>query len=160
MTPVYTQTPNIAWLMQAIDNMAATVPAYAGIVAPDGLVYLIHLHAPLGRQQTAEQRARYQLPPRQSQTYIPTAQHYLGWTNDLAARWQSHSLGHGSRFLAAAHRENIPFEIVRVWPGGREFERRLKNRKNTPRLCPLCQPVQRSLFELTPAQIASALIPF
>jgi hypothetical protein len=32
----------------------------------------------------------------------------------------------------------INFTVVRTWNGDRRLERRLKNRKNSPRLCPCC----------------------
>jgi hypothetical protein len=28
--------------------------------------------------------------------------------------------------------------VARTWQGDRKFERQLKNRKHTPRLCPVC----------------------
>ena len=31
------------------------------------------------------------------------------------------------------------FVIARTWNGGRDLERRLKNRKNSLRLCPICR---------------------
>lgn len=31
------------------------------------------------------------------------------------------------------------FRVARTWRGDRNFERRLKNRKNAPRLCPICR---------------------
>jgi hypothetical protein len=33
----------------------------------------------------------------------------------------------------------IGFQIVRTWPGSRSFERKLKNRKNARKLCPICR---------------------
>lgn len=41
--------------------------------------------------------------------------------------------------LAAANRRGIAYEIVRIWPGKTElYEHRLKQRKESPRLCPTC----------------------
>jgi hypothetical protein len=34
----------------------------------------------------------------------------------------------------------IGVDLVRTWPGDRSFERRLKRRHNSPRLCPVCRP--------------------
>jgi hypothetical protein len=39
-----------------------------------------------------------------------------------------------------ATQRGIGFEVVRTWPGGRELERRLKDRHDAPRLCPVCNP--------------------
>jgi hypothetical protein len=93
-----------------------------------------------------------------------TCQHYLGYADNLAARIQQHERGgrQAARLTQVAHERGIPFTVARVWRGGRDFERRLKAQKNTPRLCPVCagQVQQPGLFELTPAQIAEELIPF
>jgi hypothetical protein len=37
-------------------------------------------------------------------------------------------------------RQGIGFLVVATWPGTRYDERRLKRRKNSPKLCPVCQP--------------------
>jgi len=66
------------------------------------------------------------------------AKHYLGFTTDLAARIADHRAGVGSRLLQVVNAAGIKWEIARTWTGGRKFERQLKNRKHTPRLCPLC----------------------
>lgn len=35
----------------------------------------------------------------------------------------------------------LNWELARVWSNAdRNFERRLKNEKNTPRFCPICNP--------------------
>jgi hypothetical protein len=146
--------PNAAWLNDALADIEARqqLPGY---------VYLLHLAQPIGQPQTAEQRAEYGLPPRQVSHYVPRARHYLGWCKDVAARIQAHQGGYGARFMRAAAAAGIEFDVVRVWLGGRDLERRLKNQKNSPRLCPLCNgPVQLSMFELTPAQIEYELIGF
>jgi len=47
------------------------------------------------------------------------AQHYLGYTGgDLEARLE----------------RGIAWRLVRTWSGGRKLERKLKRRKNSPRL--------------------------
>ncbi len=151
MNELYTQTHTpIQWLEQCL----ATIREGAGYV------YLLHFANPLGQPQTAEKRAAYGLPPRQQPHYTPTAQHYIGWCSDLAARIQAHQIGHGSHFTAAAKRQGVPFTVARVWPGTRQLERKLKAQKNGRRLCPCCTPTQLTLFELTPTQIAEVLIPF
>lgn len=73
------------------------------------------------------------------------ARHYIGFVADkrnLQRRIEHHRAGRGARLLKAVADSNIAFDVVRTWPDGdRTFERRLKNRKETPRLCPVCNPV-------------------
>jgi len=66
------------------------------------------------------------------------AKHYVGWTNDLDARLKEHADGHGARLLAVLKSAGITWRCVRTWPGGRKLERQLKNRKEAPKLCPVC----------------------
>jgi hypothetical protein len=40
--------------------------------------------------------------------------------------------------LAVCRERGITWQLVRTWEGGRKFERQLKNRKEAPRLCPVC----------------------
>lgn len=70
-----------------------------------------------------------------------TAQHYLGYAKrSLEARIEEHERGEGARLTQVAKERGIAFEVVRVWEGGdRQLERKLKNRHNAPRLCPICQ---------------------
>jgi hypothetical protein len=42
--------------------------------------------------------------------------------------------------VAAVIRAGITVEAVRTWQGSRADERALKKRKNTPTLCPVCNP--------------------
>lgn len=70
------------------------------------------------------------------------AQHYIGFTESeqtLPARLDHHRAGSGARLMRAVTEAGIPWSLARVWPAGsRSFERQLKNRKNTPVLCPTC----------------------
>jgi len=66
------------------------------------------------------------------------ARHYMGFTDDLDARLEAHRNGHGARLIEVVNAAGIEWDCVRTWQGGRKFERRLKNRKDTPRLCPVC----------------------
>lgn len=68
------------------------------------------------------------------------AKHYMGFTDDLEERLARHQAGDGSKLLRAVKLAGIEFQVVRTWPGGRVFERRLKRRKDTPKLCPACNP--------------------
>ncbi len=80
-------------------------------------VYLIHFNRPL-------QHAR----------------HYLGFTDNLADRLESHRQGRGARLIQVITEQGIDWVLARVWPeGDRKLERQLKNRKESPRLCPICQ---------------------
>jgi predicted GIY-YIG superfamily endonuclease len=83
-------------------------------------VYLLHFAAPIA-------------PGRH------TCQHYLGVADDLERRIAEHRAGRGSRLCEVAKERNISFEVVRVWEGSRKLERRLKNQKNSPKLCPICR---------------------
>jgi len=67
------------------------------------------------------------------------AQHYLGMTQNLDQRLETHRAGLGARILAAAVERGIGFEVVRTWPGGRERERQLKRQHNAPKFCPVCR---------------------
>lgn len=88
------------------------------------VVYLLHFERPL-------------CPGRH------TAQHYLGWALDLDVRLAAHRAGRGARLTQIAVERGIGFEVVRTWPGDRTLERKLKNRKESPRFCPLCFPTCR-----------------
>jgi hypothetical protein len=87
-----------------------------------GTVYLIHFERPLGDLDNPRGQAR----------------HYLGYTTDLDARLAAHRSGNGSRLMEVVTQAGIGWELVRTWPGDRGVERRLKNRHNSPRLCPIC----------------------
>lgn len=72
------------------------------------------------------------------------AQHYIGYTESpgsLPDRLARHRAGDGSPLLRAVCNACIPWSVVRTWSkADRFFERRLKLQKNTPRLCPICNP--------------------
>ncbi len=82
-----------------------------------GMVYLIHFHRKLNR-----------------------AGHYIGYTDNLEKRLLCHKSGNGSKLMKAVVVAGISWEVVRVWENvDRHFERRLKNQKNSPKLCPICK---------------------
>ncbi len=66
------------------------------------------------------------------------AQHYLGFTDDLASRLEAHAAGHGARLMSVINSAGITWRCVRTWQGDRKLERKLKNRKEAPALCPVC----------------------
>jgi hypothetical protein len=67
------------------------------------------------------------------------ARHYLGWSQMLRQRLWHHRNGTGARLLAAVNAAGIGYRIVRVWKGSRTLERLLKQKKSSPRLCPVCR---------------------
>jgi predicted GIY-YIG superfamily endonuclease len=74
-----------------------------------------------------------------------TCQHYMGSAEDLQARLSQHREGTGARLCKVAIERGITWELARVWEApageGRKLERKLKNRKSGPRLCPICSQV-------------------
>lgn len=90
-------------------------------------VYLLHFPDPVGNTDNPRGMAR----------------HYLGWAKDsIERRLDQHVNGQGSPLVRAAVENGADVVIARTWPeGNRTFERRLKNRKNSPKLCPICQEV-------------------
>ena len=74
------------------------------------------------------------------ETRLKHAGHYLGYCDDLARRIAQHRSGNGARLMEVIAAAGIAWKVVRIWPGDRGLERRLKRRKNTPRrLCPVCR---------------------
>lgn len=68
------------------------------------------------------------------------AQHYLGYTSNLDSRLDQHARGRsGAGIVRAFYEAGISFIVARTWTGDRSLERRLKNQKNSPRLCPICK---------------------
>lgn len=75
------------------------------------------------------------------------ARHYMGFCEEgnLERRIERHTQGRGSKLMRAVVEAGIDFEVVRTWEGGsRTLERKLKNHKNTPRLCPVCSQSPRN----------------
>jgi predicted GIY-YIG superfamily endonuclease len=68
------------------------------------------------------------------------ARHYLGFSTDLQSRLADHTNGTGARLLEVIKQAGLSFQLARTWQGTRKTERSLKNRKATPRLCPVCNP--------------------
>lgn len=80
-------------------------------------VYLIHFNKPLKH-----------------------AKHYLGFTENLDKRITDHLCGMGARLMEVVTNTGIEWKVVRTWPGDRKLERKLKKRKNAPKLCLICNP--------------------
>lgn len=82
------------------------------------MVYLLHFSKPISSNHTC--------------------QHYLGYAEDVEARLSDHKAGYGARLTQVANELGIDYEVVRTWEGDRKKERKLKNLKNSPKLCPIC----------------------
>src|SRR5262245_58731859 len=111
--------------------------------AKNVFVYLLHFHQPIAPGKH-------------------TCQHYLGSAEDLQERLAQHRTGTGARLCQVAIERGIGWELARVWQApaqeGRKLERKLKNRKSGPKLCPICSQVWEPLpdvdFYTMPADFA------
>jgi len=74
-----------------------------------------------------------------------TCQHYLGSCTDLDDRMREHRDNPDARLLQVAKERGIGFRVVRVWAGGRQLERQLKNLHNGKKLCPVCTAQKSSI---------------
>ncbi|MCI0551289.1 MAG: hypothetical protein L0287_10060 [Anaerolineae bacterium] len=91
-------------------------------------VYILHADKPLFRGTTP--------------TGAPILSgYYTGYTQDLVARLFKHSDGKGAKFTRVWFLRGVDFALGRVWEGAdREWERKVKNYKNAPLLCTICNP--------------------
>lgn len=96
-------------------------PPNSGVM---GVVYLLHLDAPLHPTQRA--------------------QHYTGWARVLEARDSHHRDGTGARFTQVAVQRGIGWVIAKVEPGDKNRERQLKNQGGAKRRCPICIAQRRA----------------
>jgi hypothetical protein len=87
-----------------------------------GYVYLLHFARPMGNAANARAQA----------------QHYIGWAIDPDKREAEHRAGRGAALTRAAIAAGITWELFVLGPGDRHMERKVKNLRATPRLCPLC----------------------
>jgi hypothetical protein len=71
------------------------------------------------------------------------AKHYIGFaesSESFEKRLKHHRSGSGARLMSVISKAGIGFQVARTWPtGDRTFERKLKNRKNSSKLCPFCK---------------------
>jgi hypothetical protein len=73
------------------------------------------------------------------------AQHYLGFSVNIARRTRQHLRGRGARLVRQALSRGIGVELVRVWPLAQpRMERALKKTRTPKSYCPKCrrQPPQ------------------
>jgi predicted GIY-YIG superfamily endonuclease len=66
------------------------------------------------------------------------AKHYLGYSENLDKRITDHLCGMGARLMEVITGAGIEWKVARTWKGDRKLERKLKNRKHAPLLCPIC----------------------
>jgi predicted GIY-YIG superfamily endonuclease len=72
------------------------------------------------------------------------ARHYLGFTQDVAARVSRHKKGRGTPLLGEMTRRGIPWRVVRRWNRrDGHFEKDLKRRYALADLCPVCSKGRR-----------------
>lgn len=70
-----------------------------------------------------------------------TTQHYIGAARDVERRLLQHRAGRGSHLTRTAVERGIGITLARVWIDATfDDERRLKGLKNSPKLCPFCNP--------------------
>jgi predicted GIY-YIG superfamily endonuclease len=79
---------------------------------------------------------------------IRHARNYLGSAKNLRARIRDHRSGNGSPLLAEANRRGIDWHVSRIWRtrshrAAWRTEIHLKNRRDTPKMCPDCTPGTR-----------------
>lgn len=96
--------------------MVSTSSRVTATMPNEGTVYLLHLDPPYKH-----------------------ARHYLGWAGNLEARLAHHRAGTGARLPAVAIAAGSRLVLARTWLGDRHLERKLKNQKNAPKLCPICR---------------------
>ena len=69
------------------------------------------------------------------------AGHYLGYSKMLTVRIWMHKINQGAKLIQAVNKAGIQWRVVRTWVvDGQDLERLLKNQKNSPRYCPICNP--------------------
>jgi len=70
---------------------------------------------------------------------IYRAQHYLGWSVNIARRVAQHQRGKGARLVAQALAAGIVVDLVRVWPEVDKAEERALKRRGPKAQCPECR---------------------
>ena len=76
------------------------------------------------------------------------ARHYVGSADNLPLRISQHESGNGARLIEVIKAAGINFVLSRTFEGTRKLERRIKDRKETPKFCPICNP--ESWFKYNP----------
>lgn len=143
------------WLVQngrplAILDEEVEALMYPGLVKT---VYILHFEATIGHERTEEELLLWNRPER-SQPYHAHAGHYIGYTTKSPeARLAEHLSGSGCPLVYHAGRKGKVL-IVRLFYAGYTFEHHLKNNfKNTPALCPICNPDCAGRYSHIPGEI-------
>lgn len=71
------------------------------------------------------------------------AQHYIGTTKVYKKRMAAHRANRGASILKACNERGIKWRVVDKQIGSRKLERKLKSRKDTASLCPVCKHKRR-----------------
>jgi predicted GIY-YIG superfamily endonuclease len=87
-----------------------------------GGCYLLHFESPVPRTR---------------------AQHYLGWSVNIARRVRLHFNGRGARLVRQALKAGIGVELVRVWPDALRQQERTLKRRVPKSYCPKCRSGSR-----------------
>lgn len=106
-----------------------------------GYLYLLHFHRPVGNL----------LNPRGQ------ASHYLGFAVDPEARDRQHRAGQGAALTRAAAELGIDWTLFVLGAGTKDMERLLKQKKASPRLCPICGVTHRHGRLHLPLTVAAQL---
>ena len=77
------------------------------------------------------------------------AKHYMGFAEDIDRRIEQHRAGTGTSMPWTIVSSVFRLILAPIWPGAdRSTERRLKKRKESPRLCPICGEDHGAQLEL------------
>ena len=85
---------------------------------PEETVYVLKFSEPLGNTANPHGYAK----------------HYTGYSPNVHSRIEAHRHGCGASITQAAYRNGIRIEVVALFEGGRDLERKIKNRKNIGKL--------------------------
>lgn len=75
------------------------------------------------------------------------ARHYVGYTEKPERRLNEHLNGYssGSPLVKAVIAAGIDVTVAAIFSEeGRDFEKKIKRSKNTPKFCPICQELKKS----------------
>lgn len=86
------------------------------------MIYILHFNDPAGKMHHAR--------------------HYTGYVTfpeHLPTRLKEHDMGRGARLMQVVAEREVDWMLARVMPGDKNRERQLKNSRNIPDYCPVCQ---------------------
>jgi predicted GIY-YIG superfamily endonuclease len=85
------------------------------------------------------------------------AQHYLGWSVDIARRVRLHLTGRGARLVRQALKAGIDVHLVRIWPTALRQQEYVLKRQAPKRYCPRCHRVVSSEGDLVLRQVLAVV---